>query len=75
MVWDIVSSLNQARKLELWKYLKKRSPVTVLLIDDREDCMATLDIALERMPGSNPFDELSLRSRWEELSPPIPSPP
>ena len=24
---------------------------TVLLIDDREDCIATLDLALEQMPG------------------------
>jgi two-component system, chemotaxis family, chemotaxis protein CheY len=26
-------------------------PITVLLIDDAEDCITTLDLALERLPG------------------------
>ena len=28
-----------------------QSPVTVLLVDDAEDCVATLDVALQALPG------------------------
>jgi len=28
-----------------------QAPVTILLVDDAEDCLATLDVALQTMPG------------------------
>jgi two-component system, chemotaxis family, chemotaxis protein CheY len=44
------------------------SPVTVLLVDDAEDCLATLDVALQTLPGVVVLSAHSAEAAWEVLS-------
>jgi two-component system chemotaxis response regulator CheY len=41
--------------------------LTVLLIDDREDCITTLDLALERLPGVVLRSAHTAEEAWEML--------
>ena len=41
--------------------------LTVLLIDDREDCITTLDLALERLPGIVLRSAATAEAAWEVL--------
>ena len=41
--------------------------LTVLLIDDREDCITTLDLALEKLPGVVLRSAPTAEAAWEVL--------
>jgi two-component system chemotaxis response regulator CheY len=42
--------------------------MTILLVDDAEDCLDTLDIALQTLPGVNVISAHSAEAAWEVLS-------
>jgi CheY-like chemotaxis protein len=44
------------------------SPITVLLVDDAEDCLATLDVALQTMRGVVVRSAHSAEAAWEVLA-------
>jgi CheY-like chemotaxis protein len=44
-----------------------KDPVTVLLVDDAEDCLATLDVALQALPGVVVRSAHSAEAAWEVL--------
>jgi two-component system chemotaxis response regulator CheY len=44
------------------------SPITVLLVDDAEDCLDTLDVALQTMPGVVVRSAHSAEAAWDVLA-------
>jgi chemotaxis family two-component system sensor histidine kinase/response regulator PixL len=63
MAWDIASCLE----LAMQPSPPDTATLTVLLIDDREDCITTLDLALERLPGVVLRSAATAEAAWEVL--------